>query len=260
MNIRIPDHRVLVTGASGGIGSAVTRLVSQAGGKVAINYLSDQESAEDLLTQVEADGGSGITVQADISQPEQVKAMFQKIDQEWQGVDIVINNAGIQGERVLTWEAEISDWRQIIDINLLGTFLCCRQALQRMVPQESGVILNISSVHERIPWSGFSAYTASKAALAMLTQTLSLEAAPHGVRIMALAPGAIKTPINREVWQDDQKRAELLQKIPLDRVGEPEEIARTALFLVSPAAGYLTGSTVFADGGMIDYPDFAEGG
>jgi NAD(P)-dependent dehydrogenase (short-subunit alcohol dehydrogenase family) len=129
-----------------------------------------------------------------------------------------------------------------------------------MVPQKSGVILNISSVHERIPWSGFSAYTASKAALAMLTQTLSLEAAPHGVRIMALAPGAVKTPINREVWQDDQNRAELLQKIPLDRVGEPEEIARTALFLASPAASYLTGSTVFADGGMIDYPDFASGG
>ncbi len=145
-------------------------------------------------------------------------------------------------------------------MNLFGAFYCAQQALKRMVPQKSGVILNISSVHEIIPWSGYSAYTASKAALGMMTQTLAQEAAPYGVRVLALGPGAIKTSINRSVWSDPASLKDLLEKIPLNRVGEPEEIARIAVVLVSETASYLTGRTVFVDGGMTDYPDFSHGG
>ena len=148
----------------------------------------------------------------------------------------------------------------MIDINLMGPFLCAREALRRMVAQKRGVILNMSSVHEVIAWSGFSAYTASKAGLGMLTKTLAQEAAPFGVRVVALAPGAIQTPINQDVWSNPQMLADLQEKIALGRMGSPEEIARMAVVLLSDAASYVTGTTVFVDGGMTDYPSFAHGG
>jgi NAD(P)-dependent dehydrogenase (short-subunit alcohol dehydrogenase family) len=143
---------------------------------------------------------------------------------------------------------------------LLGAFHCAREALKRMVAQRRGVVLNLTSVHEKVPWSGYSAYTAAKAGLSMMTKTMAQEAAPFNVRVVALAPGAIRTPINRSVWSDPSSLSDLLTKIPLDRMGEPEEISRVAAFLVSDAASYLTGSTVYVDGGMTDYPDFAHGG
>ena len=157
-------------------------------------------------------------------------------------------------------EADIGQWRRVIEVNLLGAFYCARQALAHMVPSKSGVILNISSVHEVIAWSGYSAYAASKAGLAMLTQTLAQEAAPHGVRVLAVAPGAVRTPINQAVWGDPTSLGDLLEKIPLNRLGEPEEIARMVVVLVSDVASYVAGRTVFVDGGMTDYPDFAHGG
>ncbi|MDX1600487.1 MAG: SDR family oxidoreductase, partial [Anaerolineales bacterium] len=207
------------------------------------------------------DGGrDALAVEADVSDPGQVQAMFERLDSEWGGLDILVNNAGIQGQRTPSWEINPDDWRGIVDVNLFGTFLCSREALQRMVLAESGVILNITSVHELIPWSGYSAYTASKAGVAMLTKTLAQEAAPHGVRVLALAPGAIKTPINRDVWQDPEQREQLLTKIPVNRIGEPKDIADMAVVLVSGAADYVTGTTVYVDGGMTDYPDFAHGG
>jgi NAD(P)-dependent dehydrogenase (short-subunit alcohol dehydrogenase family) len=129
-----------------------------------------------------------------------------------------------------------------------------------MVRQKSGVVLSTTSVHEEIAWSGHSAYTASKAAVSMLTKTLAQEAAPHGVRVLAVGPGAIKTPINRSVWSDHKKMKDLLEKIPLKRIGEPEEIARMVVVLVSDVASYVTGRTIFVDGGMTDYPNFAHGG
>ncbi|MCL4357526.1 SDR family oxidoreductase [Patescibacteria group bacterium] len=148
----------------------------------------------------------------------------------------------------------------IININLIGNFYCARQALKRMVGQKSGVILNTSSVHEIIAWTGHSAYTTSKAGLSMLTKTLAQEAAPYGVRVLALAPGAIKTTINQTVWNNRAGLNDLLEKIPLHRIGEPSEVAQMAVVLVSDAASYVTGRTIFVDGGMTDYPDFAHGG
>src|SRR5581483_368314 len=168
--------------------------------------------------------------------------------------------AGIDGRRMLAWEADPEPWRKVIEINLFGAFYCAREALKRMVPQKSGVLLSTSSVHEEIAWSGYSHYTASKAGLAMLTKTLAQEAAPHGVRVLAVSPGAIRTPINRSVWGDPKGLADLLEKIPLGRIGEAEEVARMITMLVSDVASYVTGRSIFVDGGMTDYPDFAHGG
>jgi NAD(P)-dependent dehydrogenase (short-subunit alcohol dehydrogenase family) len=186
--------------------------------------------------------------------------MFASIDMNWGGIDILVNNAGIDGTRNMSWEADLEAWRKVIEVNLMGAFYCAREALQRMTRQKSGVIINLSSVHEEIAWSGYSAYTASKAAVGMLTKTLAQEAAPYGVRVLSIAPGAIRTPINRAVWSDPQCLQDLLEKIPLQRIGEPAEIARMVVVLASDVASYVTGRTVFVDGGMTDYPDFSHGG
>jgi len=190
----------------------------------------------------------------------QVAAMFAELDARWGGIDVLVNNAGIDGPRAPAWQADPAAWERVLRVNLMGAFLCAREALGRMVAQRSGVVLNVTSVHERIAWSGYSAYTASKAALSMLTQNLAQEASPFGVRVLSLAPGAIRTPINKDVWSNPDALRDLLTKIPLGRIGEPEEIARTAAFLVSDLASYMTGSTVYADGAMTDYPEFAHGG
>ena len=176
------------------------------------------------------------------------------------GVDVLVNNAGIDGPRAVGWEADLAAWRRVLDINLFGAYTCAREALRRMVPARAGVIVNLTSVHERIPWTGYSAYTASKAGLSMLTQTLAQEAAPSGVRVVAIAPGAIQTPISQDVWSNPETLADLLSKIPMGRMGRPEEIAQMAVILASDVAGYVTGTTVFVDGGMVDYAAFMRGG
>jgi NAD(P)-dependent dehydrogenase (short-subunit alcohol dehydrogenase family) len=260
MKITLDGKRALVTGGNSGIGAAIVTALAEAGAKVAINYLAHPEAAQELVKQIDEKHGTALAVRADISNPGAVTDMFARIDDAWGGIDILVNNAGIDGGRALSWEADIAAWRKVIDVNLLGAFCCCQQALRRMVPRKSGVILNISSVHEVIAWSGYSAYTASKAGLGMMTQTLAQEAAPHGVRVLAVAPGAIQTPINQSVWSDPASLTDLLEKIPLNRMGRPEEIARMVVVLVSDVASYVTGRTVFVDGGMTDYPGFAHGG
>jgi NAD(P)-dependent dehydrogenase (short-subunit alcohol dehydrogenase family) len=204
--------------------------------------------------------GEASSIQADVSDAKSVAEMFGQLDKTWGGIDILINNAGIDGARAFGWEADPAAWREVIEINLFGAFYCAHEALKRMVPQKSGVVLSTTSVHEEIAWTGYSAYTASKAAVSMLTKTLAQEAAPHGVRVLAVGPGAIKTRINRSVWSSPKRMKDLLEKIPLKRIGEPDEIARMVVVLVSDAASYVTGCTIFVDGGMTDYPDFAHGG
>lgn len=260
MEIRLNGKRALVTGANSGIGRALAIGLGQSGARVAVNYVRAPEKADEVVAEIRGGGAEAIAVMADVSDASQVAQMFGQIDQAWGGIDVLINNAGIDGGAAVAWEADPAQWRRVLDINLMGAFLCAREALRRMVAQKSGVVLGISSVHELIPWTGFSAYTASKAGMSMLIKTLAQEAAPHGVRVLALGPGAIKTPINANVWNDPKLYADLLEKIPLRRMGTPEEIAAMAVFLVSDAAAYVTGTTIFVDGGMLDYPDFQHGG
>ena len=260
MNIQLDGKRALVTGGNSGIGEAIALALAGAGAKVAINYVAHPEAALELVRRMQTQHADALALEADVSNPDAVRQMFNRMDQAWGGIDILVNNAGIDGQRAFGWEAKPEAWRKVIEVNLLGAFYCAREALQRMVPQKRGVILSTSSVHELIPWSGYSAYAASKAALGMMTMTLAQEAAPHGVRVLALGPGAIKTPINQSVWSDPESLKDLLEKIPLGRMGEPEEIARMAVVLVSEAASYVTGRTIFVDGGMTDYPSFAHGG
>jgi NAD(P)-dependent dehydrogenase (short-subunit alcohol dehydrogenase family) len=260
LTIDLTGKRALVTGANSGIGAAIARCLAEAGADVAINYLVDPQAADEVAGDIRAKSRRALTLQADISQPEEVGGMFEALDAQWGGIDILVNNAGIDGRHALSWQADPEQWRKVIDINLFGAFYCAREALIRMVPRRSGVIVNMSSVHEQIPWSGYSAYTASKAGLAMLTKTLAQEAASHGVRVAAIAPGAIQTAINRNVWSDPQGLADLEQKIPMGRMGKPEEIASMVAVIASDAGSYLTGTTVFVDGGMTDFADFAHGG
>jgi NAD(P)-dependent dehydrogenase (short-subunit alcohol dehydrogenase family) len=260
LNIDLGGKRALVTGASSGIGAAIVLMLADAGADIAINYRSDPATAEALAAQIRAKGRRALALAADVADAGQVDAMFEALTSAWGGIDIMVNNAGIDGHPALGWTADLDQWRQVLETNLFGTFYCCRQALARMVPQRAGVIINLSSVHETIPWSGFSAYTASKAGVSMLTKTLAQEAAPNGVRVLAVAPGAIKTPINQNVWGDPAGLADLNRKIPMGRMGERDEIARMVAVLASDVASYITGTTVFVDGGMTDFADFAHGG
>ena len=259
MQIDLTGKRVLVTGGNSGLGEAMVRAFSAANARVAVNYVAHPDEAEALVADLKK-SGEAIGIQADVSDPAGVEAMFATLDKAWGGIDVLVNNAGIDGPRALAWEADIATWKKVLDINLVGSFMCAREALKRMVPQKSGVILNTSSVHQVIAWSGYSAYAASKSGLIMMANTLAQEAAPYGVRVLCIAPGAIATRINANVWQDPKGLGDLLTKIPMNRIGKPEDIAGMAVVLASDVASYMTATTVFVDGGMTDYPGFMHGG
>jgi NAD(P)-dependent dehydrogenase (short-subunit alcohol dehydrogenase family) len=228
--------------------------------RVAINYVTHREQSEQLAGQLRARGSEVLALEADVTQADEVAAMFGKIDAAWGGLDVLINNAGIDGPRAMSWEADAAAWNRVLQINLCGAFLCAREALKRMVPQGSGVIIHTSSVHELIAWSGHSAYNASKAGLSMMSKTMAQEAGAHGVRVLCIAPGAIRTAINAEVWQDAAGQQDLISKIAIGRIGVPEDVAGMAVVLASDVASYVTGCSVFVDGGMTDYPAFSHGG
>jgi glucose 1-dehydrogenase len=245
MEVRLAAKRALVTGANSGIGKAIALGLGAAGARVAINYVENQSAAEQTVADVRRGGSDAFVIEADVSDAAQVSAMFLEIDRRWGGIDILVNNAGIEGDREMGCEGISAAWRRVLDTNLAGAYHCAREAMGRMVRQQAGVILNITSVHEVIPWSGYSAYTASKAGLSMLTKNLAQEAASQGVRVVALAPGAIRTRLTQ---------SDAVGRIPMGRVGTPEEIAQMAVVLCSEIASYVTGTTVFVDGGMTLYP------
>ena len=265
ITIDLKGKRALVTGASSGIGEAIALALAQAGADVAVNYLEepsgkDAADAERVAAAARRYGVRAVCLAADVSDAAQVERMFAALDGQLGGVDILVNNAGIDGPHARCWESNPNDWYRVMQINLFGAYHCAREALKRMTAARRGVIINISSVHERIPWGGYSAYTASKAALAMLTQTLAQEAADLGVRVVAVAPGAIKTHINQAVWSNPDTLKDLLRKIPANRMGEPDEIGRMVALLASDVASYVTGPSVIVDGGMVLYPSFRHGG
>ena len=260
MHIDLHGKRVLVTGGNSGLGAAMVRAFGASGAKVAVNYVTHPETADALVADLKKGGGDAIALQADVSAPDTVAGMFAALDKAWGGIDVLVNNAGIDGPRAESWESNVDAWRKVIEINLGGAYLCAREALKRMVAQKAGVVINTSSVHEVIAWSGYSAYVASKAGLSMMAKTLAQEAGPYGVRVLCIAPGAIATPINASVWKDPAGLKDLLDKIPMRRIGKPEDIAGMAVVLASDVASYVTATTVFVDGGITDYADFMHGG
>ncbi|MGH7620243.1 MAG: SDR family oxidoreductase [Gemmatimonadaceae bacterium] len=260
MDIRVDGKRVLVTGGNSGIGEAMVLAFADAGADVAINYITHEPAAKRLVQAIEAKGRRAMALQADVAVEQQVAQMFEQLDHAWGGIDVLLANAGIDGEKMDSFDVAQPDFERVVEVNLLGSFHCARGALQRMVRQESGVVLFTSSVHERIAWSGHAAYAASKAGVGMMMKTMAQEAGPYGVRVLAIAPGAVDTPINAAVLNDKAWQKDLMSKVPLKRIGTPEEIAAVALFLASDLASYMTATTVFVDGGMTDYPSFAHGG
>jgi glucose 1-dehydrogenase len=262
ISIDLSGRRALVTGANSGLGRAIATSLAAAGARIGVHYLADRASAEAAIATMPpaTSGLPHVAFGADVSDAAQVERMFNEVDAAFGGLDILVNNAGLDGRREPCADSDPANWQKVLAVDLQGPYYCTRQALKRMLPQRRGVILQITSVHEFIPWAGYSAYTSAKAALSMFTKTVAQEVATEGIRVVAIAPGAIRTPINADVWGNPQSLRDLDQKIAMARPGEPQEIGPVAAFLVSDLASYITGTTVAVDGGMLIYPDFGHGG
>jgi NAD(P)-dependent dehydrogenase (short-subunit alcohol dehydrogenase family) len=259
--IDLHGRKALITGGDSGLGAATAKSLAQAGADVAITFRFQSDAAEKVAAVAKSLGVKAYTFQLDdVANKEEVGALFQRVDKELGGLDILVNNAGTDGPRALCADSDITAWRQVVEIDLIGPYYCAREAVLRMRKQGRGVIINTSSVHEFIPWAGYSAYTSAKAGLSMFNKTLAQEVATEGIRVIAIAPGAIKTPINANVWQDPKGLTDLDEKIPMGRIGEPDEIGHAIAFLCSDLASYITGITIPIDGGMLLYPDFRQGG
>ncbi|MGC8460477.1 MAG: glucose 1-dehydrogenase [Candidatus Dormibacteria bacterium] len=253
----LAGKRIIVTGGSSGIGRACAERFGSEGARVAVNYYSPGEAsdAQAVVDVITKSGGSGMAIQGDVSSESDVIALVKKVADTWGGVDVLLNNAGIE-KQIPTLEMSLEDWHRVIETNLTGTFLCTREAGKIMEQQKAGVIINMSSVHEFIPWPGFAHYTASKGGMKLFMGTVARELAPSGIRVVNVAPGAIVTPINSFVMNDPEAKHSVESEIPLGRMGRPEEIAATVAFLASDEASYITGTTVVVDGGMSLYPKF----
>lgn len=259
------DRVAIITGASSGIGQGIALQFGKAGMKVIVNYHSDKEDALFTKEQIIKEGGQAEVFQADVSQEEEVKAMFGHCRKTLGIPDILVNNAGIQKDSPLV-DMSLDDWNAVISTNLTGHFLCAREAAKLFLAEKEarksrksiGNIIFISSVHEKIPWARRSNYAASKGGMGQFMRSVAQELAPERIRVNSISPGAIKTDINRKEWEDEQGKKEMKQKIPYLRIGVPEDIAKAALWLASDDSDYVTGATLYVDGGMTLYPSFLE--
>ncbi|MGB6212887.1 MULTISPECIES: glucose 1-dehydrogenase [Pseudomonas fluorescens group] len=262
MQISLDQQVALVTGASSGIGAGAAKALAAAGAAVVINYHSQAEPAEELARQINAEGGRAIAIGADVSKEEDVERLFAQTLEAFGSLDILVANSGMQKDAKAV-DMTLADWNQVIGVNLTGQFLCARAALRIFnrqgiregVSRAAGKIIHMSSVHQRIPWAGHVNYAASKGGVDMLMQTLAQEVSHQRIRINGIAPGAIRTDINR-----DANEEQLLKLIPYGRVGEVEDIANALVFLASDASDYIVGTTLFIDGGMSLYPEFRGNG
>ncbi|HTU43537.1 MAG TPA: glucose 1-dehydrogenase [Bryobacteraceae bacterium] len=254
---KLTGKNVLITGASSGIGAATAVRFAQDGANVAINYHKDKDEAEAVRVRAEKAGGSKhLIVQADVSHENEVKRMFATAISEFGSLDVLVNNSGIQAASPSD-QLEMVDFDRILAVNLRGAFMCAREALRHFLSRGAGgVILINSSVHEIIPKPTYVSYSISKGGIENLTKTLALEYASRGIRVNAVGPGAIVTPINEAWINDPKKRGEVESHIPMGRAGTPEEIASVFAFLASDDASYITGQTIFACGGLTLYPEF----
>ncbi len=263
----LQNQKALVTGGSSGIGEGCALALGAAGAMVAVNYHSSADDAERVVATIRAAGSEAFAIKADVSKEEDVQAMFARAIERLGTIDILLNNAGLQQDAPFH-EMTLKQWERVIGVNLTGQFLCAREAVREflrrgVVPEISraaGKIICMSSVHEMIPWAGHVNYAASKGGIMQLMKSMAQELAPKKIRVNSIAPGAIKTPINREAWETPAARDALLELIPYGRIGEPEDIARVAVWLASDESDYVTGTTIFVDGGMTLYPGFAAGG
>lgn len=257
----------LVTGANSGIGKAVALGLARAGADVVVNYIVEPEAADDVAHQIEAMGRRAIVLKADVSDEAEVEAMYEAAIAHFGTLHIAVSNAGLQRDSAFD-EMTLAQWNAVISVNLTGQFLCTRAAAREFkrrgvvadVSQAAGKIICMSSVHQQIPWAGHANYAASKGGVMLLMKSIAQELAPHFIRVNSIAPGAIRTPINTSAWETPQAYADLMTLVPYKRIGEPDDIAQAAVWLASDAADYVTGATIFVDGGMTLYPGFATGG
>ena len=227
------------------------------GATAVVNYVGPRDPADEVVGEVGAAGGHAIALEADVSDEHAVQAMFERARDELGGpVDLLVNNAGVEAPYALL-DMPLEEWNRVIGVNLTGAFLCAREAARGMVAAGApGIIVNVSSVHEVIPWERFGHYCASKGGMKLWAQTIAKELAPRGIRVVNVAPGAIATPINKDVLEDEVKRRAVEAEIPQRRFGRPEEIAGAIAWLASDEAQYVTATTLFVDGGMTAYPGF----
>jgi glucose 1-dehydrogenase len=273
---RIPDpplpqsltgQPALVTGANSGIGRAVAVALARAGADVVVNYVTDPGAADAVVREIEGYGRRAIAIEADVSNETEVESMFARAVTEFGTLHIVVCNAGLQRDASFE-QMTLDQWNTVIGINLTGQFLCARAAAREFrrrglvdsVSTAMGKIICMSSVHQRIPWAGHANYAASKGGVMMFMQTIAQELAPSRIRVNSIAPGAIRTPINTGAWTTPAEYSDLMKLVPYRRIGEPSDVAQAAVWLASDASDYVTGTTLFVDGGMTLYPGFEDNG
>ena len=263
----LAGQKALVTGANSGIGAAVALALAQAGADVAINYVAGDDAAQTVVDRITATGVRAKAYKADVSDEAQVTAMFAQVVADFGTVDILVANAGLQRDAAFA-SMTLAQWNTVLGINLTGQFLCARAAVQEFqrrgvvpaISRAAGKIICMSSVHEVIPWGGHVNYAASKGGVKLMMESMAQELAPQRIRINAIAPGAIRTPINTSAWATPEAYDKLMTLVPYGRIGEPEDIGNAAVWLASDMADYIVGTTIFVDGGMTLYPGFSTNG
>jgi len=264
---KLESQTAIVTGANSGIGEGVAIALGEAGANVVVNYVVNPGSANEVVEKIKSFGSKAVAIQADVSKEDQVIKMFQQTVQQFGTVDILVNNAGLQRDAKFH-EMTLEQWQFVIGVNLTGQFLCAREAIKEflrrgIVPERSvacGKIICMSSVHEIIPWAGHANYASSKGGIKMLMQTIAQEYGREKIRVNSICPGAIKTPINKVVWETQNAYNNLMELIPYNRIGVPEDIGKLAVFLASDDSDYITGTSIFIDGGMTLFEGFATNG
>lgn len=260
------EQRALVTGATSGIGRGIAIALARAGATVVVNHRGRDDEGAGVIAEIERNGGRAIALGADVSKEDEVDRMFADAVQQLGSLDILVNNAGLQRDAAIH-EMTLDQWRTVIDVNLTGQFLCARAAVREFLRRGPdrrstalGKIICISSVHEVIPWAGHVNYAASKGGVMLMMKSLAQELASKRIRVNSIAPGAIKTPINHDAWNTPEAEEKLLKLIPYGRVGVVEDVAKAAVWLASDASDYVTGASLFVDGGMTLYPGFEDNG
>ena len=263
----LKGQKAIVTGANSGIGRGVALALAEAGADVVVNYIVDDDAAQAVVEELQGFGVKAIKIKADVSDEDEVAAMFKQACDALGTIDILVANAGLQRDSAFK-DMTLAEWNKVIGVNLTGQFLCAREAVREfsrrgVTPEVScaaGKIICMSSVHQVIPWGGHANYASSKGGIKQLMESLAQEVAPLRIRVNAIAPGAIRTPINTKAWNTPDAYKALMKLVPYGRIGEPEDIARAAVWLASDQSDYVTGTTLFVDGGMTLYPGFATGG